>query len=92
MIWVEIIAAVLLITNLFCFFLMRHDKRCAKKGKRRVPEKKLFLAAACFGAWGGVMAMLVFRHKTRHTSFRIFFPAMLVVQIAVVVFAAVKLL
>lgn len=47
--------AVLAITNLICFFLMGHGKKCARKGKWRVPEKTLFLAAACFGGLGGML-------------------------------------
>ena len=49
-----IAALVLLALNLFSFALMGWDKRCARKGKWRVPEKTLFLAAGCFGALGGV--------------------------------------
>lgn len=45
-----ILAAALAATNLFSFGLMAYDKHCARAGKRRVPEKALFLAAACFGA------------------------------------------
>ena len=79
--------AALAALNLFSFFLMGWDKRCAKKGAWRVSEKSLFLAAACFGALGGVLGMRVFRHKTKHWYFRIFFPALLVVQIAVIALA-----
>ena len=74
----------LAITNLTCFFLMRHDKKCAEKGKWRVPEKTLFLSAALFGALGGVIAMRVFRHKTQHPKFKILFPLMLVLQASVI--------
>ena len=73
---------VLLLLNLFSFALMGWDKRCARKGSWRVPERRLFLAAGCFGALGGVLGMQVFRHKTKHASFRILFPLMLAVQIA----------
>ena len=58
-------AAVLAVTNILSFCLMAHDKRCAKRGKWRVPEKKLFLAAACFGGLGGVLGMRLLHHKTR---------------------------
>ena len=68
--------------NLFSFSLMAFDKRCAKAGKWRVPEKTLFLAAACFGALGGVLGMQLCRHKTKHWYFRVFFPLMLAAQIA----------
>ena len=74
-------AAVLAVTNILSFCLMAHDKRCAKRGKWRVPEKKLFLAAACFGGLGGVLGMRLLHHKTRHWHFRVFFPLMLIVQV-----------
>ena len=75
-----IAGAILFLLNLFSFFLMHYDKQCAKKGKRRVPEKTLFLAAACFGALGGTAGMFIFRHKTKHWYFRVFFPLMMVAQ------------
>ncbi len=83
-----IAALVLLALNLFSFSLMGWDKRCARKGKWRVPEKILFLAAGCFGALGGVLGMYVYRHKTKHWYFRIFFPLMLAAQIALFVLIA----
>ena len=78
------VLAALAAVNLFSFFLMRHDKQCAKKNRRRVPEKTLFLAAALFGAFGGTLAMFLFRHKTRHWYFRVFFPLMLFLQAGIV--------
>ena len=77
-----IVAAVLVVLNLISFFLMAYDKRCAKAGKWRVPEKTLFLAAACFGGLGGVLGMRLLRHKTQHWYFRLFFPLFLAVQVA----------
>ena len=77
-----IAAAVLAVLNLVSFGLMAYDKRCAQKGKWRVPEKVLFLATACFGGLGGVLGMVLCRHKTKHWYFQVFFPVFLVVQIA----------
>lgn len=74
-------AAALAVMNILSFSLMAYDKQCARLGKWRVPEKKLFLAAACFGALGGVLGMRLLRHKTRHWHFRVFFPLMLIVQV-----------
>ena len=82
------VGAVLLALNLFSFALMGWDKRCAKKSAWRVPERNLFLSAICFGALGGVLGMHVFHHKTKHWYFRIFFPALLVVQFALIALAA----
>ena len=75
-----IILGLLLVLNLFSFFLMRHDKQCARKNQRRVPEKMLFLSAILFGGFGGTLGMFVFRHKTKHWYFRVFFPLLMVLQ------------
>lgn len=83
-----IVLVVLVITNAVSFFLMWHDKNCAKKGKWRVPEATLFIATALFGGLGGVLGMQLLRHKTKHWYFAIFFPLMLVVQIAILAAAA----
>lgn len=76
-----IVIAVLTLLNLVSFCLMAYDKRCAKAGKRRVPEKTLFIAAACFSGLGGVLGMVLCRHKTKHWYFKVFFPLLLAVQI-----------
>ena len=76
------IAIILLgILNLVSFGLMAYDKHCARTGKWRIPEKTLFIAAACFGGLGGVLGMFLCRHKTKHWYFRVFFPVLLAVQI-----------
>lgn len=79
---ITVVLAVTAVTNLVAFALMGIDKRRAQRGAWRVSEKALFLAAACFGGLGGVLGMRVFRHKTRHWYFKVFFPALLVAQIA----------
>ena len=81
-------AAFVAIMNIIAFVLMGCDKRSARQGKWRVPEKRLFLATACFGGLGGVLGMKVFHHKTQHWYFRIFFPALLAVQIALLAVGA----
>ena len=83
-------AVLLIILNIISFCLMAYDKHCAKAGKRRVPEKVLFISAALFGGLGGVLGMTLMRHKTKHWYFKLFFPVFLVVQIAVLVFAYLK--
>ena len=80
-----IAAAALAALNLVSFCLMAADKRRAKKGKWRIPEKTLFLAAGCFGALGGVLGMFAFRHKTKHWYFRLFLPLMLAAQIGILI-------
>ena len=77
-----IVLGALVVLNVFSFLLMSHDKQCAKKHARRVPERTLFLSAALFGALGGTLGMYLFRHKTKRWTFRVFFPLLLVLQAA----------
>jgi len=88
---VVVVAVLLVIVNGIAFALMGHDKKCARQGKWRVPEKMLFLATACFGGLGGVLGMKVFHHKTKHWYFKVFFPTLLIVQIALLAFGAYSL-
>jgi uncharacterized membrane protein YsdA (DUF1294 family) len=53
------------ITFLFYWF----DKRQARRGGLRVPEIVLLLLALVGGFVGGLLAMLVVRHKTLHLRF-----------------------
>ena len=89
---VLMIGTALAILNLVSFCLMAYDKHCAQAGKWRVPEKVLFIAAACFGGLGGVLGMVICRHKTRHWYFRLFFPVLLVIQIVLLVLGYGRLL
>ena len=81
-----IVLIVLAVLNIVSFGLMAYDKRCARAGKWRVSEKVLFIAAACFGGLGGVLGMVLCRHKTKHWYFKLFFPLMLIVQIVLLWF------
>ena len=62
------------------FVLYGVDKAKAKKGKWRIPEKTLLLFAACFGGLGAFLGMKIFRHKTKHTSFKIIVPVSMIIQ------------
>ena len=71
----------------FIFFMaMGIDKLKARAGKWRIPERTLFLLAAMGGALGGMLGMLAFRHKTKHWYFAIFFPALAILQFALLVY------
>lgn len=79
-------AGYLLLMNLIAFFLMGWDKRLARRGAWRVPERTLFFAAAVGGGIGGWAGMYVFHHKTRHWYFVVGFPLLAAVQVALAVF------
>ena len=76
------ICVVLLVMNLLSFAMMGIDKMKARRGSWRIPEKTLFLVTALFGGLGGTLGMKVFRHKTKHWYFKWGFPALLVLQAA----------
>ena len=65
------------------FVLMGTDKLLAKLEKRRIPEKTLLTVATLGGAVGSWLAMLLFRHKTRHRAFSIGIPLLTVIQFAI---------
>lgn len=79
-----IVGIYLLIINGVALFQMWWDKRCAKKDAQRIPEKHLFLSAILGGSIGAIVGMQWFRHKTKHWYFVVGMPAILVVQIALV--------
>ena len=72
--------------NVIAFVLMGVDKIKAKTDKRRIPERVLFAFAVLFGAMGGTLGMYSFRHKTRHRFFAVFFPALAILQFALLVY------
>ena len=81
LVWIG--CAYLLLVNLAAFCLMGWDKRRSKKaGARRVPERRLFLAAVLGGSVGAIAGMFHFHHKTRHWYFRWGLPAILLLQLA----------
>lgn len=75
----------LALVNVIAFAVYGADKRRAKKDKRRVPEKTLFLLAIIGGSVGALAGMYTFRHKTRHWYFVWGIPAILVIQIVLTV-------
>ncbi|MDN4066749.1 DUF1294 domain-containing protein [Paenibacillus vini] len=66
--------------NLVAYIVMSDDKRRARQRKERIPEKTLFLLAAIGGALGILLAMNMKRHKTKHASFRIGVPLLLLLN------------
>ncbi len=59
----------LLSVNLVTFILYGIDKRRARKGAWRIPEKSLLGFSLLGGAVGGLLGMQLFRHKTQHWYF-----------------------
>lgn len=81
----RIVFIYLVIINLIAFLLMAMDKSRARKHQWRIPEKTLFLSAILGGSIGAIAGMYTFHHKTKHWHFVIGMPAILIVQIALIV-------
>lgn len=67
-------------TNLIAFSVCAYDKRMARDRKWRVSEGSLWFVSALFGSVGMYAAMRIFHHKTRHKSFMIGVPILIVIQ------------
>lgn len=81
----RIVFIYLVIINLIAFLLMAMDKSRARKHQWRIPEKTLFLSAILGGSICAIAGMYTFHHKTKHWYFVIGMPAILIVQIALIV-------
>ena len=76
----------LILINAIAWALMLSDKRKAQKKMWRIPEATLMAVAAVGGSIGMLLGMNMFRHKTKHIKFTLGVPAILIAQIALVIF------
>lgn len=76
----------LLVINLIGFITMFWDKRQAKKGRWRIPEKTLFTITFLGGGIGTISGMYLFRHKTKKLRFTIGFPVILISEIVLAIY------
>ena len=74
----------LLVINGFAFVAYALDKWKARHYRRRIPEVTLLLLAVVGGSVGALMAIWLFRHKTRHPQFSYGVPAILAIQLGLV--------
>jgi uncharacterized membrane protein YsdA (DUF1294 family) len=81
----KIVVVYLLIMNVIGLTVMGIDKAKAIHHAWRIPEKVLFLVSLLGGSVGTWAGMYIFRHKTKHWYFVIGMPAILILQIALVV-------
>lgn len=82
----KLLAVYFILINLLGFAAMGIDKQKAIRGLWRIPEKTLFSLALLGGSVGSILGMQVFRHKTKHLSFRAGMPAILLLQAAAAYF------
>lgn len=74
---------VMAVMSFLTLLLYASDKSKAKRRKWRTPEKTLLLFSLLGGATGGLCAMILFRHKTKHWYFWLVNYAALAIHLAV---------
>ena len=77
-----VFTCIFVVMSVLGFMVMGIDKSKAKKGQWRVKEAVLFAFAILGGAVGSTLGMYIFRHKTKHWYFAVFFPVLALVDIA----------
>ena len=63
------------------------DKIKAKRGTRRIREATLLTLSFLLGSFGAMFGMVFFNHKTAKMKFRILVPLMVLLHIAIFIFA-----
>ena len=86
----EYIVIYLIAVNLEGVYLNIRDKAAAKHNKMRVPEAKLWAVGVMGGALGSYITMQLIRHKTKHKSFMIGMPILIIIN-AICLFGIYKL-
>lgn len=76
----------LLTANAIAFIIYGIDKMKAKKGKWRISEATLLLLALMGGSIGAWLGIKVWHHKTKHAKFIYGIPAILALQIGILLY------
>ncbi len=80
----------LLLLNLVAFCMYGFDKSNAKRGLWRISEMTLLVVAIVGGAIGALMAMSLFRHKTRKPVFTYGVPVIVVLHVSLATYLIIR--
>lgn len=80
----------LLVINVVGVLIMYIDKKKAKYGRWRIPEKTLLIVALLGGSIGTIIGMYLFRHKTQKIKFTLGFPTILISEIIIITYFLLK--
>ena len=80
------------VINLIVFALYGVDKRRAIRGAWRIPERTLLTGTWLLGGVGAWIAMRAFRHKTKHTAFRVSASIGAILSLVLMALASARLL
>ena len=76
----KILLLYMLFINILSFVLMFIDKRKAIRRNWRISEKTLLSVSFIGGSLGSYLAMILFKHKTKHFKFKYGLPLMLILH------------
>lgn len=76
----KLLVIYLILVNVIGFLTFGLDKWKARSNRWRIRESTLFLLAALGGSLGCLIGMKIFHHKTKHKSFTIGIPAILILE------------
>ena len=81
----------LVAVNVVTFFMYGIDKLKAKRSKWRISEATLLWMAVIGGSIGAWLGIKIWHHKTMHKKFKYGVPAIIILQIAAIIYIAMKL-
>ena len=77
----KLIAIYFTLINIITFIAFWKDKNLARRNKERISESNLLLLSISGGATGGLVAMYLFRHKTKKARFFLMVPMLCALHI-----------
>jgi len=80
----------LFVMNIVGVYEMWSDKEKAKKNRWRTPESVLLMICAFGGGLGTIYGMYKFRHKTKKLKFTFGMPAILAIEIAILIYLRIE--
>ena len=78
----SVFLAYILVISLISIVVCIYDKKVSKKNRveLRIPEARLLGLSALGGSVAMLVCMLIIRHKTKHKTFMLGIPLMIVIQ------------
>ena len=86
---IQYISYYFILINMIGLFVMRADKQRAIRHQFRISERTIWMIAIFGGAIGTTMGMNLYRHKTKHLSFKIGFPLLAVVDVLLYIYCLI---
>ena len=78
----QVVLAIYATASVVAFLMIGWDKRAARRGTWRIPERRLHVVELLGGFPGSFLARHLFRHKTLKFSYRLTFGAIVAVHVA----------